>query len=147
MRLRTQSAQETRALAALMVKELRRGAPHPLVIGLTGELGSGKTTFIQGFAAALGVRRPLPSPTFLIMRSYPLPRPVAGYQKLFHLDAYRLRRHSETKVLGLTDILRDPTNIVLIEWAKNIRSALPKNIITIHCAHGQKENERFIRIG
>ncbi len=146
MRLKTESDKETRGVAALMVRELKRGAPHPMVIGLSGELGSGKTTFTQGFAAALGVKRRLLSPTFLIMRSYRLPRAVAGYNKMFHLDAYRLHHRSETEVLGLADILRDPKNIVLIEWAENIKGTLPKNSIAIHFEHRKKENERIIRI-
>jgi tRNA threonylcarbamoyladenosine biosynthesis protein TsaE len=146
MRFKTESDKETRGVAALMVRELRRGAPHPFVIGLSGELGSGKTTFTQGFAVALGVKRRLLSPTFLIMRSYHLPRAVAGYDKIFHLDAYRLRHRSETDVLGLAEILRDPKNIILIEWVENINGALPKNSIAIHFEHGKKENERFIQL-
>ena len=146
MRFKTGSAEQTQDVAALMVRELRSGAPRPLVIGMLGDLGSGKTTFIQGFAAALGIGRRLLSPTFLIMRSYRLPHAVAGYERLFHLDAYRLRRRDETEVLGLSDILHDPKNIIFIEWAGNIKSALPQNTIWMKFDHGRHEHERCIEV-
>lgn len=141
---KTESAVETRALAAVFAKTLDAKAPHPLIVALEGELGSGKTTFIQGLASALGVKKRLLSPTFLLMRSYPLPRARSGYRKLYHLDAYRFRRAEETETIALQDILREPGNIVLIEWAGNIRGALPKNAVKIEFRHGRTENERMI---
>ncbi len=160
MRLKTSSAEKTQAVAALLAKELDAKAPHPFVVGLSGELGSGKTTFIQGFARALGIKRRLLSPTFLLMRSYKLPRlrgrshsgevkarTSASYRTLFHLDAYRLRHAGETEALKFKEVLRDPRNIVLIEWAENIRGALPRGAIRMRFTHGRKTDERSITIG
>lgn len=144
--IQTGSAEETRATAAVLAKTLASGDPHPFIIGLSGDLGSGKTTFIQGFARALGIKRRLLSPTFLIMRSYRLPRARAGYRTLFHLDAYRLQHGRETAALGFQKVVRDPANIVLVEWAGNIGAALPKNSIWIDFKHGRRENERFISL-
>ncbi len=144
--IKTESAAETTGLATVFAQTLNAQAPHPLIVALEGDLGSGKTTFVQGLARALGVKRRLLSPTFLLMRSYPLPKRLCGYRKLYHLDAYRFRRAGETKTITLQNILSEPSNIVLIEWANNIKGALPKNSITIQFAHGKEENERYVKV-
>ena len=75
-------------LSALLLRRslsVHSGAKGAVVFSLEGELGSGKTTFVQGMGKALSVRRPLQSPTFLIMREVSLPRPVSGVDKLYHL--------------------------------------------------------------
>ncbi len=146
MSIQTNSAEETRKVAAVLAAELDKRAPHPLIIALDGDLGSGKTTFIQRLARALGIKRRLLSPTFLLMRSYPIPKPLAGYHKLYHLDAYRFKRAQETETIALQNVLCDSQNIILIEWAGNIKKALPKNSIWMKFEHGRRENERIISL-
>lgn len=113
----TSSNKETKQLAAtLAVRQTHR---KPLILALIGELGAGKTTFVQGFAKGLGVKDKIISPTFIIIRQYPT--------NFYHIDLYRVNSFQE---LGLKEILENPDNIILIEWAEKIKD-LPKNTIKI----------------
>lgn len=149
------SPAETKKIAASLARELLRLGPigrRATVLGLIGDLGAGKTTFIQGFAHGLGVKHRITSPTFVIFRNYKIPIPrhkslVISYRSLYHVDAFRISKISELAPLGFKKILANPKNIVLVEWADRIRRALPRNTICIHFSHGKKENERKIEIG
>lgn len=99
------------------------------VIGLTGDLGSGKTTFVQGVARALGVTESVTSPTFVIEKIYPLKN--QPFKKLVHIDAYRLKNAHELEVLGWRELLGDPSNLIFIEWPENVPDTLPKNAPTL----------------
>lgn len=115
------------------------------VFALKGDLGAGKTTFTQGFARGLGIKRRLPSPTFVIMRRYSIPK--GKFKHLYHIDAYRLKEADALEAIGLKAILADPTAIVLIEWPERIKKALRGTKMTrIEFRHGKKENERSIII-
>ncbi len=130
---------EKLALEILKDKKTRKGA---VVLALVGDLGAGKTTFAQAFAKALGVKEKIASPTFLIMRSY---KPAGKNYKLFyHIDAYRLNSSRELLDLGFADLLKDPANIILIEWADKIKDILPADVRWLRFSHGEKEGERVI---
>jgi len=131
----TKNEQETKKVARLLAEEIvnkplkTRGA---VVIGLEGELGSGKTRFVQGFAKGLGIRQRLTSPTFVLMKKYKIPSyglRITSY--LFHIDCYRLNNPKELLDLDFKEIISDPKNIVLIEWAEKIKSILPRSTIWI----------------
>jgi tRNA threonylcarbamoyladenosine biosynthesis protein TsaE len=146
MKITSTSPQTTQKVAQLLAEEVLKDGPkgnNALVFALTGDLGSGKTTFIQGFAKGLGVKNRLTSPTFLIFRNYPLKK--GGFKKLFHVDAYRLKESKELDVLGLKEDIKNPKNIVFIEWAEKIKDVLPKNAVGIKFDH-HRENERIIEI-
>lgn len=113
------------------------------IIGLEGELGAGKTTFVKGFAKALGIKEKITSPTFVIMKRYEL-RDM-GYKFLYHIDAYRLKNEKELIKLDIKEIFSDSQNIVLIEWADRVKKILPKGYISIHMDH-VSERERKINI-
>ena len=121
----TKSEQETKKLAGSLAQEIikkplkNKGA---LIIGLEGELGSGKTRFVQGFAGGLGIRQRLTSPTFVLMKKY---------KNLYHIDCYRLNKPKDILDLDFKEIISNPQNIVLIEWAEKIHKILPKNLIWI----------------
>jgi len=135
----------TKKIAAQLARELTaKKSKNALIIGLTGDLGSGKTTFIQGFAHGLGIKQKLPSPTFVIMRNYKLA--TTHYSLLCHIDSYRLKNTGETKILNLKEIIKNSENILLIEWAEKIKKILPKKMIRLKFRHGEKENERIIGI-
>lgn len=126
----TKSAEETAELGQKLSANLEGGE----VFALTGQLGSGKTTFIQGFAAGLGIKRII-SPTFILMRTYA----VSGKhtQTLYHLDLYRLEGNvnRELENLGFQEILEDKTGVTLIEWADKAKNSMPKRAKWINFEH------------
>jgi len=143
----TTSPRETGLVARCLAKELteRRTPKMGLVIGLVGELGAGKTTFIKSFIRALGVRRKITSPTFLILRRFRLPKGTT-YKNVFHIDAYRVIKSKELKEVGIESIVDDPTNIVLVEWADRVKGVLPKEMIWLKFKHGEEDFERQITV-
>ncbi len=114
---------------------------HAFVLALEGELGAGKTTFVRGLAKGLGIREKVTSPSFLIAKPYIIPsahtrrrsfgsRPQddAGGKMLWHFDFYRLEHPTkrDLELLNFSEILRDPKNIVAVEWAERVRRHLPR---------------------
>jgi tRNA threonylcarbamoyladenosine biosynthesis protein TsaE len=96
-----------------------------LLVGLDGELGSGKTRFVQGFAEGLGIDPgEVSSPTFVLCHIYP------GRETLYHADAYRLNSIDEVADLGLSEAMAGGA-IVVVEWADRIAAALPADRISI----------------
>ncbi len=114
-----------------MAKEVLKTSPEKtaLVFGLQGELGGGKTTFLQGFARGLGIKEKILSPTFVIMKKFVIPA-KAGI-RFYHFDYYRLKNEKEILELGFREIISNPKNIVAIEWPEKIKKVLPKNVIFI----------------
>lgn len=142
---KTTSSKQTKKLAGFLTKKfLKIKRKNALILALQGELGAGKTTFIQGFLRALGVRKKITSPTFVLIKCYMLH--ASCFKNTYHIDCYRIKKASELLKLGLKEILENPQNIVLIEWAERIQRVLPKNAIWIKFFHGSKENIRSIRI-
>lgn len=122
---------------------------NPTVIALEGELGAGKTTFVKGFAKALGIKSKIKSPTFVLMKKYKIPRNSISHIPysifLVHLDCYRVRDHRDLATLDLKTIFNTPNNIVLIEWPERISKILPKKLIKVHIDHIDN-NKRKIMI-
>ncbi len=114
-----------------------------VVVALVGELGCGKTTFAQGFAAGLGVRERVSSPTFILMRISTLKR--KRFLNFIHVDAYRAEAKDFLK-LGFKKLAADPKNIILIEWADRLKRILPKSVLWVRFRHGGKRNERIIGV-
>jgi tRNA threonylcarbamoyladenosine biosynthesis protein TsaE len=110
-------AAATRRLAAGLAGISRAGD----VLLLVGGLGAGKTTFAQGFAAALGIAGPVTSPTFTLVRQYPCAGP-AGVGQLVHADVYRLESLAEVLDLGLHELVED--GVLLVEWGDMAAPAL-----------------------
>lgn len=139
----------TKKFAASFARSLlrrKRGVGHPLVIGLVGELGAGKTTFVQGFAKALGVREKIVSPSFTIMRVFRLGK-KKRFRHLVHIDCWRLKNPSEIKEIGFLSVLRDRDAVILIEWADNIRGLLPRQTVWVSIAHSaQNKREIVVRM-
>lgn len=120
------------------------GTRSAAVFALQGDLGAGKTTFVQGFLKGLGSKKRATSPTFVLMRRHGL----AGkkFKNVFHIDAYRLKKPEHLAVLELSVILNEPGNIVMIEWPEQAKRFLPKNATWIKFKYGKKEHERIITI-
>ena len=131
------SEDETKKIASSIAQEIESG-----VIALTGELGSGKTIFVQGFAKGLRIREKIISPTFVLIRQHKLPD---GKKTLYHIDLYRLEGKINIKQLGIKEILLNPENLVLIEWAEKIKKDLPEKTIKINIEK-KGTTERLITI-
>lgn len=121
--------QKTAGDFALGLKPLPNRAT---VVGLYGDLGAGKTAFVQAAAKALGVKETVNSPTFLIFKKYQLLVTSSRYSFLVHIDAYRLKSSSELAKLRFDELLADPKNLILIEWADKVADILPKDHIQLH---------------
>lgn len=132
----TYSVEETRIVGAALSPTLLPGD----VISLTGDLGAGKTAFVQGVAAALGVEGRVTSPSFTIVHEY------EGRYPIIHLDVYRLDSFQEVIDLGFEEFL-DPEAIVLIEWGEAIAPMLPRRHLEVEmrsAADPESENERCL---
>ncbi len=145
-RFRTISAAETEHLAEKIAEHvLRRGAvKQAVVLALRGELGSGKTTFAQGFLRGLGLKQPSPSPTFILWRRFTLRRD--SFTSVFHVDAYRIKKAEELFALGLKEILTAPGHIVLLEWPERLGRGLPRSALRIEFRHGRRPSERLVSV-
>jgi tRNA threonylcarbamoyladenosine biosynthesis protein TsaE len=115
----SRSPEETQAIGERLGARLTAGA----VVACTGELGAGKTCFLQGLARGLGVTSGVTSPTFVLVNQY------RGRLPVYHLDAYRTGSLTELVELGLEEML-DGDGVTVIEWADKLLALLPAR--TIH---------------
>jgi tRNA threonylcarbamoyladenosine biosynthesis protein TsaE len=116
-----------------------------VVLALSGELGSGKTTFVQMLARELGVTDTVQSPTYVLMKKYQTTNPV--FSTLVHIDAYRLERPEEFKALEPEKFLHDPASLVVIEWPERVAGELPTPDLTLRfSSSGAGEGERYIEV-
>lgn len=113
-------------------------------IFLQGELGAGKTTFMQTFAQKLGVTETVQSPTYVLMRSYDIS--YKTFTKLIHVDAYRLDQPVQLSALQPETFLNDLRVIVCIEWPERIQEFLPSPDLRLHFSHTKETNARDITI-
>lgn len=130
----TRDADETRKSAAALAELLVPGD----VVSLAGELGAGKTAFVQGAARALGVEEPVVSPTFVLVREY------RGDMPIYHVDVYRLDRLQEVHDLGFEDFL-DPGGVVFVEWGDAVEALLPDSHLRVELTTGE-DQARLIRV-
>jgi tRNA threonylcarbamoyladenosine biosynthesis protein TsaE len=142
MQIISKSVEETQNIAKDVATDIIAKTRSNVVL-LEGELGGGKTTFSQGFLASFGVDKPVTSPTFVIMKSYSI---TDSDYKIYHLDLYRLNQEWEVLDLGIMDIIQNPNNILLIEWASktpNLWKNIPHTKIEFEVINS---NERIINI-
>lgn len=128
------SADDTKRIAADFAKTLTGGE----VVAFSGGLGMGKTTFVSGAAAALGVGDYVSSPTFAIVNDY------GGKPRIYHFDMYRVTDWDSLYSTGFFDYMTNE-NVLFIEWSENIDGALPENTIRIDFEK-TGDNERRITI-
>ena len=116
---------------ALELLAIAKSVPNEgaTIIALHGDLGAGKTTFVQTLGKALGVTEQITSPTFTIMKGYETTD--ADFEHLIHMDAYRLEDISELAPLRFSEILATPKTLFCIEWAERIKDALPSRVINL----------------
>jgi tRNA threonylcarbamoyladenosine biosynthesis protein TsaE len=131
LELATDTAQETRAVGKAIAEVLGSGD----VISLTGDLGAGKTTLVQGMAKGLGVTQPVLSPTFMLVREY------QGIAPVYHMDVYRLDRVQDVLDLGFDEII-DRGGVVFIEWGDAIEALLPPDHLTVELTMSDQSDGR-----
>lgn len=139
----TTNAEQTRSLAQALATRLQPGD----LITLQGELGAGKTTFVQGLARGLNVPQEATSPTFVLIVEY------AGRLPVLHLDAYRLTNRSGEPICydalrdaGVLDLLERDDAVKIVEWPERIADALPGARFAISITPGETDDERRIEI-
>ena len=138
MDIRFHSVAETQSFAEDLVKKIPLGK----VVALKGDLGTGKTTFTQGFAKGLGIQDRVGSPTFKLVSEY-----VGKPYNLYHVDCYRLKNSVEFLNLGGENLLMPHDGVSLIEWADVIQPLLPENTIEIKFSRLKNQpNVRMINI-
>ena len=139
MKIQVQNGEELRRVAAEIVLNV---TPRNVAttIALSGELGAGKTTFVQEIARALGVSETVSSPTFVIEKIYPIRDAArsngAGdmnvhFKQLIHIDTYRLKSAEELKHLGWEEIVADSGNLICIEWPERVIELIPEGAVRI----------------
>ncbi len=117
---------EARAFIEALVPEERSAT----LVTLSGELGAGKTSFVQAVAAVLGVEGPITSPTFVIAKVYLLPE-GQQFERLIHIDAYRLSSIGELNAIGFGDMVSNPCNLVMLEWPEQVGGILEHSSLNI----------------
>ena len=126
------------------------------LLALSGELGAGKTTFVQALGKALGITETMQSPTYVLMKKYQIPQgdiltpglfKVSPFKQLIHIDAYRLEKTEEFAVLKPEQFLQDPKTLVVVEWPEKVAGSLPPADLTVNfSSDGAKEGERYIEV-
>ena len=138
MEILSNSVIETQSFASKFAYKMKNGA----VIALIGNLGSGKTTFTQGFAEGLGINQHIGSPTFKLVSEY-----IGSRYKLYHADCYRLKNSNDFLNFGGENLLIPIDGVTIIEWADIIKEILPEHTIIINFDRIKKDlNHRILRI-
>ncbi len=115
------SVEQTIQLGKQYSAALKQGG----ILGLVGDLGTGKTHFTKGIALGLGVQKEITSPTFVLVKPYQAKRRGKQHITLVHLDCYRLSSSEELQELGFDELIANKNNLVVIEWALKIKNILP----------------------
>ncbi len=157
-KITTNNAEQTQKLGEGFAKEIltlrqAQGKKTAVVLGLQGDLGGGKTTFLQGFAKGLGIKEKILSPTFIIYRKFQITKQhvckngrssILQRRYFYHFDCYRINNPEEILELGFEEIISNPQNIVAIEWSEKIKKILPKNLIVIKFRFIYPERDRRV---
>lgn len=129
----SKSETETMAIGIQFASQLKAGT----VIGLSGELGSGKTHFVKGLAQGLGYESEVTSPTFTLLHEY-----RGGRLPLWHVDWYRIQSVEEAFQIGLEEIWHE--GVTVMEWPEKVKPLLPLNALWVEIkVRGEQEREIF----
>jgi tRNA threonylcarbamoyladenosine biosynthesis protein TsaE len=138
---RTTSPEETMELGVRLSETLKRGD----IVGLSGDLGAGKTHLVKGICRGFGVREPVTSPTFVLLNRYEGTDAAGRELLVYHFDLYRIRSAAEIYDLGYEEFLHGD-GVSLIEWAGTLGGLLPDRAVSVHLSLGAEETERLIEI-
>jgi len=141
---KTKNSLETQDLGKNFAKEalLQPLKNTAVVLALHGNLGGGKTTFLQGLANGLGIKDKILSPTFVIMKRFKIPK--SKFKNFYHIDLYRIENGKDAGSLEINEIIKNPENIVAIEWPEKIKKILPPKTIKISFKFIDDNNREII---
>lgn len=123
----SKNTKETTKIAKIFLDKILKEKNHKrnaMVVGVSGDLGAGKTAFIKAVAKHLGIKNKVNSPTFIIIKKYPIK--FKEYKFFFHLDAYRLKNEKELLHLGWEEIINNKEYLVFIEWPERVCRVVPR---------------------
>jgi tRNA A37 threonylcarbamoyladenosine biosynthesis protein TsaE len=139
----SKSPDDTRTFASALLRALSPRT-KATILGLTGELGAGKTTLAQCIAEELGIHERVTSPTYVIFKTYNTStnnQPVSpsqggqpttnNFKKLVHVDAYRLQEGKDLESLGWKELISDPHTLIVLEWPERVAEILPSDIVSV----------------
>jgi tRNA threonylcarbamoyladenosine biosynthesis protein TsaE len=140
----TKNPKKTKEFAKVLVGEwlkINKSKNSNWLICLYGDLGGGKTTFVQGLAEKLGTNGIVSSPTFVIMKKYA----SAKNKKytLYHFDCYRISSHEDILDLGWEEIISGENNIIIVEWPEKIEKILPKKRLNLRFEFADENRRRI----
>lgn len=142
---------QTRKIGNILGKEILKSSlgSEGVVLALVGDLGGGKTTFLQGLAKGLGVREKILSPTFVIMKRFEIKNRrslsrTGGFRNFYHLDCYRVEKQKEILDMGFKKIIANKNNIVAMEWADKIKKIVPKKATWITFKFADKNKRKIV---
>lgn len=124
-----ESLHELETAAHTVLATLKAYGTDHVLVGLAGDLGAGKTTFVQTLAHLLGVREQVTSPTFTIMKRYKTSDET--FAELVHIDAYRIESVDEMEILGFAELVAEKGTIICIEWPERIESLIPDGTVQL----------------
>lgn len=127
----TKSIDETQSFSKIYLNSLEVKSDKATILGLYGNLGSGKTAFTKCLAKELGIDDEITSPTFVIMKLYETKS--EKFKRLIHIDAYRLESGKELQTLDFESLVNNPNNLIVIEWPENVKEILNEDHRKIHC--------------
>lgn len=124
--------EDLRRYAERFLEHIAPKAEGAVVVGLSGNLGAGKTEFVKQVAAIVGISEDITSPTFVLQKNYPIA--WHGFTELIHIDAYRLESGDDMVPLKFTETCINPQHLIFVEWPERIASVLPPHTDTIQFA-------------
>ncbi|MFZ1019734.1 MAG: tRNA (adenosine(37)-N6)-threonylcarbamoyltransferase complex ATPase subunit type 1 TsaE [Minisyncoccia bacterium] len=143
----SKNPKETEKIAKIFLDEIlqnKKKQNGALVVCLSGNLGAGKTAFMQAIGKHLGVKNKISSPTFVLIKKYPIGK-TYGVKFLFHLDAYRLKNEKELLSLGWEEIIGNKEHLVFIEWPENVKKVIPDDARFVYISHGKNDTHRNLK--
>lgn len=147
MKILTKNQNQTKKIGEDLAKEILKEAPRKkaFVLVLEGDLGGGKTTFLQGFARGLEIKDRILSPTFVLMKRFAIKKKnKPGFTDFYHFDCYRVKNHKDILALGFEEIVSDPHNVIAVEWAERIKKIIPKDAVIFKFEFINKTTRRII---
>ncbi len=138
----SKNLQETSEIAKEWYQNINPLNDEATIVGLYGNLGSGKTTFTQSLAKYINIKDSITSPTFVIEKIYKIEN--EKFKNLIHIDAYRLESGRELQNLDFEKIVEDKDNLIIIEWPENVKEILPENHIKIYCEFIDENTRKYI---